>query len=145
MPVKKIKKIAILFPKKEFGNILNDLISNDLVEVSKPELQQGDDNLDSLITEEIINIEQYNANQESLTLLATETTLYLTGWIWAKSEKALEEILSKYTCAWEANAPTDDELENAPIILLRPGFLYGLYKGHRDLFYPLGKKDDSDE
>jgi vacuolar-type H+-ATPase subunit I/STV1 len=145
MAGKKIKKIALLFPRDEFGDILNDLIANDIIQVFEPELPLSDEKLESSIKQEIIDIEQYGANQDSLTLLGTETTLYLTGWIWAKSEKALSDIVSKYSCAWETSIPSPEELENTPIILSRPVFLYGFYKGHRDLFSPLGKKEDSDE
>jgi V/A-type H+-transporting ATPase subunit I len=50
-------------------------------------------------------------------LLATDSTLTLTGWVTAPSEKELGDALSKYTCAWELRDPVPEEYEHVPVQL----------------------------
>ena len=141
MGSKKIKKTSLLFARDEFSDIINDLILLEIMDISKPTFSTDGKEQTSQIKTEVIDISEYDANHESLTLFGTERTLYLTGWISAKSEVALITMASKYTCAWEIEPPTSEELSDAPIILARPNFLYRFYRGHRELFSPLSKKE----
>jgi len=50
-------------------------------------------------------------------LLATDSTVTLTGWIPASSEKELAGALGKYTCAWALSDPAPEEYENVPVQL----------------------------
>lgn len=142
---KKIKKTNLLFARDEFNDIINDLISLEIMDIFELTIQADDENPDPQIKTEVIDITEYGANYDSLSLLATESTLYLTGWISAKSEVALITMISKYNCAWEIDTPTSEELKNAPIILARPKFLYRFYSNRRELFSPLRKEKNFSE
>ena len=138
---RRIKKVGILFLRTDLDAILNDLISAEIIDVAEPSLANAPE-LESSVTKEVINIEQYNANRDAITLLGTRHTFYMTGWIWVKSELEFVTLVSKYTCAWEVVDPTSEELSNAPIMLIRPQFLFGLYNGDRELFSLLSKNYD---
>ena len=142
MAGKKIKKVNLLFVRSELDAIVNELIDLELMDIDEPTIPADDEILSSALKTEYVDITEHDTNYESLTLLGTERTLYLTGWIWKKSEEQLVQMVSKYTCAWEIYDPTSEELKSAPIMLIRPKFLFGLYKGSRRLFYPLHKYDD---
>ena len=138
---RRIKKVSILFMKKDLNAILSDLIEIEIMDVAEAALPDDSD-FDSHLKIETINIEEYDANREAITLLSSDYTYYLTGWIWIKAEQAFIELVSKYICAWEVINPTKEDLTKAPIMLVRPQFLFGLYKGGRELFSLLGKNED---
>jgi V/A-type H+-transporting ATPase subunit I len=50
-------------------------------------------------------------------LLATDSTVTLTGWMTAPSEETLGDALSRFTCAWELSDPSPDEYDNVPVRL----------------------------
>ena len=142
MAGKKIKKVNLLFVRADLDAILSDLIALEIMDIDEPTIPADDSVLSISLKIEHIDITEHDANYDTLTLLGTERTLYLTGWIWKKSEEQIIEMAKKYTCAWEIYDPTSDELKNAPIMLIRPKFLFGLYRGSRRLFCPLHKYDD---
>ena len=135
-------KANLLFVRADLDALINDLISHEIIDIDEPEIPEDDSLLSSSLKRENIDIKDRDTNYESLPLLGTEQTFYMTGWIWAKSEPKLMQVVEKYTCAWELIEPTSEELKNAPIMLIRPKFLFGLYKGKRRLFKPLHKYDD---
>ena len=142
MAGKKIKKVNLLFVRAELEAIIRDLIALEIIDIDDPVIPEDDEILSSSLKLEQIDIKEHDTNYNFITLLGTEQTLYLTGWIWAKSQQEIIDMASKHTCAWEILDPTHEELKNAPIMLIRPRFLFGLYKGKRRLFYPLHKFDD---
>ena len=48
-------------------------------------------------------------------LLATQETLYITGWFPAYDTAALEDILEKYDCAWEINEAEKTDSSQIPV------------------------------
>ena len=136
---KRLKKVSLLFARSDFESILRDLIALEIIDIDEMSVPDQDPLLSSKLKTEVFNIEEFGANYESLTLLGTEYTLYITGWIWKKSEQKLIDMVSKYTCAWEIINPTYEELQSAPIMLIRPRFLFNTYKGNRRLFTILSK------
>ena len=50
-------------------------------------------------------------------LLCTEKAVVFEGWFPAEKEKALEETLSKFDCAWESADPTPEEYPEVPVEL----------------------------
>jgi len=50
-------------------------------------------------------------------LLATESVFSLEGWVTAPEEKKVEELLSRYACAYEFADPAPEETEAVPIKL----------------------------
>ena len=132
-----MRKVVLIFARSEMEPILTDLILLGSLDVTAPTLLIDDPELPSAVKAETISLEHYDANRESLTMLATDFTFYLTGWIAAKSEQGLVAAVSKYTCAWEFEDPSPAESENIPKKLYRPKFLYRFYKGSAVLFSPL--------
>jgi hypothetical protein len=117
------------------------LIESEIVDVAEATFPD-DPFFDSHLKTEVIDLEEYGANRDTLTLLATDSTMYITGWIWIKAELAFIEFVSNFICAWEVVTPTKEELSTAPIMLIRPQFLFGLYNGNRELFSLLCKIED---
>ena len=139
---RRIKKVSLLFIRSEWESILDDLVSLEIIDVDELEIPTEDHLLAQTLTTEIIDMEEFGTNYTSITLLGTENTLYLTGWIWKNSQQDFIDFASKYTCAWEIIDPTPEELQSAPIMLIRPKFLFGLYKGPRRLFTILSKVEN---
>lgn len=50
-------------------------------------------------------------------LLFTENAFVSQGWLPAAAEKTLEQVLSKFDCAWETEEPDPDKIEEVPIKL----------------------------
>ena len=50
-------------------------------------------------------------------LLASQTTIFLEGWVPAESLPRLESLLSRYPTAWEASDPQPEEYPSVPIQL----------------------------
>lgn len=50
-------------------------------------------------------------------LVATASTVTLTGWVPASSEKKLEGVLSGYTAVWELSDPVPEEFDQVPVQL----------------------------
>ncbi len=50
-------------------------------------------------------------------LLYTQSAFSFEGWIPAAAEKALDEVLSKYDCAWETQEPATEDYEEVPVKL----------------------------
>lgn len=70
-------------------------------------LQLGADTLGTCIARE--------ENAEKL--LNSNSTFYFEGWLTAPDEAKLEEILSKYSCAWETEEPDPGHPEEIPVKL----------------------------
>jgi len=50
-------------------------------------------------------------------LLCTEATVSLEGWVPSQMEKQLGNVLSNFTCAWETEAPTEEDTPEVPVKL----------------------------
>ena len=135
-----LKKATLLFARSELDGILRDLIELGIIDVSEPMPVADDPELAGFLKDEVIDLGHCSASRSNITILGTVSSLYLTGWITAKSEKTLAEMASKYICAWEIEDPPPEELENVPIRLRRPKFLHRFYKGPAKLFSPLTYK-----
>jgi len=70
-------------------------------------------------------------------MLGTEYTLLFTGWIPAKSEHEIEQVLSNFVCAWEFYNPASDDDESIPVMQKSPGFIRKFQKGISKQFDPL--------
>ena len=133
----RLKKTNLLFVRTELGEILRELVELGIIDVSEPSPLNDDPELVDSVKSEVIDLGPYGANRESITALGTDSTLYLTGWITAKSENPLAALASRHTCAWEFEDPPTDALDDVPVKLIRPSFLRRFYRGSRKLFSPL--------
>ncbi|NLH02216.1 MAG: V-type ATP synthase subunit I, partial [Clostridiales bacterium] len=55
-------------------------------------------------------------------LLCTDYTINFEGWVPARKEKKLADILSKFDCAWEVSEPSADEFADVPVKLRNNSF-----------------------
>ena len=49
--------------------------------------------------------------------LSTDDVALMQGWVPAEKEAALEEILSRYDCAWECEDPSEEDYPEVPVSL----------------------------
>ena len=49
--------------------------------------------------------------------LTTEDVALMQGWVPAEKEAALEEVLSRYDCAWECEEPAEEDYPKVPVSL----------------------------
>jgi len=131
-----MKRLKLLIARSDFENVLKVLIAAGCVEVTDPD-DLNDNDLEGNVTREITELDKYKANQDSITLLGTQRTLLLSGWIPAQSEQELTSLLSEYICAWEIEDPSPDEPEKIPVKLKGPKIFWLFYKGAGKPFTPL--------
>ena len=140
MAGKNMRKISILITRADFEKFIRELILFGCVDIET----SGDfpcAGLESLAERESVELVQYGANREHLSMLGTDYTLLITGWIPAKSVQNLLTILSGYVHAWDVQEPAPDEPGEAPVKLW-PKFLAKFYKGSRRLYTPLANAGD---
>ena len=140
-----MKKLTLLIARKDFDNVLREIIHLGCVEVSEPDKLLEDPELASLVKRENFELDTYDTNRENLVLLGTHYTLLLTGWTPSQSEPNLTSILSNYICAWEFKDLSPGEKEIAPVRLCCPKFFRKFRLAGRKEFEPLATKDQLSE
>ncbi len=60
------------------------------------------------------------------TMLGTEKTVVVEGWMPADKEEELGKLFDKYDCAWEALDPAEEEYPNVPVKLVNNKFTNSL-------------------
>jgi len=131
------KRLALIVSRADLEPVLREILQLGCVEVSEPDEPGESLEQSSAVTLEAVNLSGTGANRERIVMLGTEYTIILTGWISPRMEADLESLLKKYTCAWEIELPSPDELETAPVILRFPWFFGTLRGKNRRLFTPL--------
>ncbi|MCL2425631.1 MAG: hypothetical protein FWD05_04770 [Oscillospiraceae bacterium] len=135
-----IKKISMIISHSDVVNLISELIYLECFEPMEPEIAFNLSELDNYIERETMDLEPYEVNIESLTLLTTKYTYTLIGWMPAEFESELTSALSGLTCAWEIEDPEPDEAEYAPVYIKHPHLFGKLRSAGRSVFEPLAKK-----
>jgi len=133
----KVKMVRLIVARSEIDRFLKDLILLGCIEVFDPDYPPEEAVPAPFLRPVILDLDKLDANRDSLTLLGTEYTLILSGWLPARSEHALVTMLADYSCAWEIEAPTPENRESAPVVLSFPKFFGKLRLGGRRLLNPL--------
>ena len=141
----KMKKIRLIIVREDLQRVLTELIRLGCVEVTDPEDLLENPLMNSLVEREIVNLDSYNANLDSIALLGTHSTMLLAGWLPARSEPELAAQLSKYLCAWEILSPSFEEQEKIPVKLRLPKLFGLLYRGEGKPFNPIRGQMVEDE
>lgn len=131
-----MKKIRILILRADFDKFIRELILFGCVDIEASDDLPEYSELDSLAERESVDLECYETSKERITVLGTDYTILLTGWIPVKSVQNLLTILSGYVHAWDIRDPSPDELDRVPAAIW-PKFLTKLRKGARPTFSPL--------
>jgi len=132
-----MKKLSILVVREDLKNLLRELISLGLIQLTEPEEWHDASTPHGMVKREVIDITDYGANLDTLSALGTHFTIYFTGWIQSKSEPEMVKMLKNHTCAWCLGEPTPDEALLAPVELRFPQFLSKYRLAGRGLFAPL--------
>jgi len=141
----KMKKLSVLLSCDQLEDFLRELIELGCVQVIVPDDPPGDSELAALVRRVSVDIEQYQANQEKLVLLGTERTHLITGWIPAKSESTLRDMLSKFVCAWDVDSPSAEESDIVPVKPRLPMLFEEFYRNKGRLFTPLQSNKQDEE
>lgn len=135
--------IRLIVARKDFENILRGMIRLGCVEITKPYEDMKKLITSSHVEFETIDIAGYGANRDSITTLGTTYTLLLTGWITAKSEPEVAQLLLDHICSWEIVAPPPELMEAIPVKLKLPKFLSLFFIGGGKPFTPLARRPGS--
>ena len=134
-----IKKISLIVSRSDIVNVISEILYLECVEPVEPELTLDPPELTSLVKREVMELDAYGANRDSITLLATQYTYSLIGWLPAQSEYALASVLSGFACSWVVEDPHPTDYENIPVLLKAPQLFGKLRSGGRRVFDPLTK------
>ena len=135
-----MKKLSIIIAHSDIVSIISELIILECVEPIEPELTLEPPELTDLVRREIMDLDDYDANKESIVLLATQYTYTLVGWMPAEYESELSAILSEFQCSWAAEDPYPYDYDSIPVHIKYPQVFGKLRSGGRRVFEPLSKK-----
>jgi len=133
----KMNKIRLIAAHTDFENVLHELILLGCVEITDPDELFRNPELGGLTTREIVTLDRFNANRDSIAVHKTQYTVLLTGWIAVRSEVAFSEQMSKFICAWEFESPQPNERDSVPVKLRWPKLFKAFNKDGRKEFNPL--------
>jgi len=136
-----MKKVSLIVSHSDIVNVISELIYLECFEPIEPEVSMDPPELSDLLKREVMDLDSYEANKEKITLLTTEYTYTLVGWMPAEFEHDLGLALSKLTCAWLVEDPHPESDELVPAYMKHPNLLGKFRSGGRSIFEPLAKKD----
>jgi len=145
-----MKKLSLIVIYEQADSLLRRLISFGYAEICEPDDFSSDPELSKLVSRETFNLDDYNANKDSINVLKTQHTMMLTGWLPIFCEEEFASLAKDHLCAWTLEELSEDEREVAPVLLRHPWF-FGKYRlaGRRE-FSPLkagnhSTKENNDE
>ena len=134
-----IKKLSIIVSHSDIVNVISELMYLECFEPIEPEVSLDPPELTDLVRREVMELEAYEANKESLALLATQYTYTLIGWIPVQFEQEITSMLSGFTCSWVIEDPLPHESEDIPVYMKYSQVLGKFRSGGRRVFEPLSK------
>jgi len=135
-----MKKLCLITAQSDIVNVISELIDLECVEPIEPELTLDPPELTDLVKREVMELDGYEANKESILLLATQYTYTITGWIPADCEPDLTTALSEFTCSWTVDDPFPYDYDDIPVHVKYPQVFGKFRSGGRRVFEPLSKK-----
>jgi len=134
-----IKKLSLIVSHSEIVDLISELMYLECLEPFEPELTLDPPELTDLVRREVMELDDYDANIASITLLATQYTYTLVGWLPEEYEYELTSLLSGYTCSWLIEDPFPYDYDNIPVLIKYPQLFGKLRSGGRKVFEPLSK------
>jgi len=135
-----MKKLSLIISHSDIVSIISELIYLECVEPIEPELTLDPPELTDLVRHEVMELDAYEANKDTLTLLSTQYTYTLVGWVPDEFEAELTSILSGFTCSWTLEDPFPYDYDDIPVYIKHPQLFGKLRSGGRRVFEPLSKK-----
>jgi len=133
-----MKKISLIVSHSDIVNIISELIYLECMEPIEPEVTLEPPELTDLLKREVMDLDAYDANKENITLLATQYTYTMNGWVPDEFEQELSSVLSGFTCSWIFTYPSEND--DIPVYIKHPQLFGKLRSGGRRVFEPLSKK-----
>jgi hypothetical protein len=119
--------------------VISELIHLSCFEPTEPNITLDPPDLMGLFTHEEFELENYSANMDSITALASQFTYTLIGWTTAQHEAELASMLSGFTCAFGFENPAPEDEGNVPTIVKFPKMLGKMRSSGQRVFSPLAK------
>ena len=135
-----MKKLSLIISHSDIVNVISELIDLECVEPIEPEMTLDPPEITDLLKREIMDLDAYEANKETLVLLKTQYTYTLIGWIPGEFEADLSSILSGFTCSWIIEDPFPYDYDDIPVYIKYPQLFGKFRSGGRRVFEPLSKK-----
>jgi len=135
-----MKKLCLIVAQSDIVNVISELIDLECVEPIEPELILEPPDLTDLVKREVMELDGFEVNKESVSLLATLYTYTLIGWIPADCEPELTAALSGFTCSWSVEDPFPYDYDDIPVLVKYPQVFGKFRSGGRRVFEPLSKK-----
>ena len=134
-----IKKLSLIVAHSDIVNVISELMYLECLEPLEPELVLDPPELTGLVRREVMELDAYEANIPGITLLATQYTYTLVGWLPEQYVSELTSVLSGFTCSWLIEDPFPYDYDNIPVLIKYPQFFGTLRSGGRRVFEPLSK------
>jgi len=135
-----MKKINLIVSHSDIVGVISELIYLECFEPIEPEITLDPPDLTDLVKHETMELDVYEANRESISLLATQYTYTMIGWMPSEFETELTSILNGLCCSWLIEEPDSKDEEDIPVYIKHPRMLGKLRSGGRRVFDPLAKK-----
>lgn len=134
-----IRKLSIVVSHPDIVNVISELMYLSCFEPAVPNIELDPPDLIDLFKREEIELENYSANMESITVLASQYTYTLIGWVPAQHESEVSSVLSGFTCSYSFEDPLPEDGDNVPILLKFPQIFGKMRSGGNRVFSPLAK------
>ena len=134
-----MKKLCLVVAHSDIVDVINELIDLECVEPIEPELTLDPPELTDLVKREVLELDGYETNKESILLLSTLYTYTLFGWTPAEYEDELAAVLSGFTCSWALEDPFPYDYDNIPVYIKHPQLFGKFRSGGRRVFEPLSR------
>jgi len=136
-----MRTITIIVSHSDFVDLLSTLISLECIEPFEPNVTLDPVELTDMISKEAFSLENFDANMDSIPLLATGYTYTLRAWLPDLFEEKILSVLSGLNCSWDIADPQPDEIDNMPVFAKRSQIFGKFRNSGRRHFAPLAKAD----
>ena len=133
-----MKKLNLIVSHSDIVNIISEFIYLECIEPIVPEITLEPPELTDLLKREVMDLDSYDANKSNISLLSTQYTYTIVGWVPDEFESELNSVLSGFTCSWVFENPSDQD--DIPVYIKHPQLFGKLRSGGRRVFEPLSKK-----
>lgn len=135
-----MRKVSLIISHSDIVNVISELMSLECVEPIEPEVVLDPPELTDLVRREVMELDDYDANLEALTVLTTQYTYTIVGWVPDVYESELAEMLSGFTCSFHFADPLPHEVDLLPAFIKYPQVFGRLRSSGRKVFEPLSKR-----
>jgi vacuolar-type H+-ATPase subunit I/STV1 len=136
-----IRKLTIVVSHADIVNVISELMYLSCFEPTDPDITLDPPDLMDIFKREKIELENYSANMDNITVLASQYTYTLIGWVPAQHEPEIVSVLSGFTCSYDFNNPSSQDEDKVPTLLKFPKMLSKMRSGGQRIFTPLTKSN----